>query len=220
MIDLNDVGTPKARHDLAAVKDRLAATAGDWLPGIFPEARLARDRRSLRCADLSGRPPRKEGSCTIHLDGPYAGWGFDYATGENAGPIDLIAQATGLCDGALFDEAARIAGMDHPAPRNAPRAKPDHTGEIARLVDGAQPLAGTPGETYLRTRGLADPGCPDLLFHPDLPDFDTRRGSILTRRQHPAGPHPEVKPLSRDAQGLGRLGLAPAGLLQGGAQQR
>ncbi|SNR52017.1 hypothetical protein [Paracoccus sediminis] len=34
MIDLNDVGTPKARHDLAAVKDRLAATAGDWLPGI------------------------------------------------------------------------------------------------------------------------------------------------------------------------------------------
>ena len=44
MIDLNDVGTPKARHDLAAVKDRLAATAGDWLPGIFPEARIARDR--------------------------------------------------------------------------------------------------------------------------------------------------------------------------------
>lgn len=70
MIDLNEVATPKARHDLAAVKDRLAATANDWLPGIFPEARLARDRRSLRCADLSGRPPRKEGSCTIHLEGP------------------------------------------------------------------------------------------------------------------------------------------------------
>ncbi|MFN3578351.1 MAG: toprim domain-containing protein, partial [Tabrizicola sp.] len=164
------------RHDLAAVKDRLAATAGDWLPGIFPEARLARDRRSLRCADLSGRPPRKEGSCTIHLDGPYAGWGFDYATGESAGPIDLIAQATGLSDGALFDEAARIAGMDRPAPRSAPRPKPDHSTEVARLVDGAQPLAGTVGEAYLRARGLGDPGCPDLLFHPDLPDFDTRRG--------------------------------------------
>lgn len=176
MIDLNDVATPKARHDLAAVKDRLAATAGDWLPGIFPEARLARDRRSLRCADLSGRPPRKEGSCTIHLDGPYAGWGFDYATGESAGPIDLIAQATGLSDGALFDEAARIAGMDRPAPRSLPRPKPDHSTEVARLVDGAQPLAGTVGEAYLRARGLTDPGCPDLLFHPDLPDFDTRRG--------------------------------------------
>lgn len=176
MIDLNDVATPKARHDLAAVKDRLSATAGDWLPGIFPEARLARDRRSLRCADLSGRPPRKEGSCTVHLDGPYAGWGFDYATGESAGPIDLIAQATGLSDGALFDEAARIAGMDRPAPRSAPRPKPDHSTEVARLVDGAQPLAGTVGEAYLRARGLTDPGCPDLLFHPDLPDFDTRRG--------------------------------------------
>ncbi len=176
MIDLNDVPTPKARHDLAAVKDRLAATAGDWLPGIFPEARLARDRRSLRCADLSGRPPRKEGSCTIHLDGPYAGWGFDYATGESAGPIDLIAQATGLSDGALFDEAARIAGMDRPAPRSLPRPKPDHSTEVARLVDGAQPLAGTVGEAYLHARGLGDPGCPDLLFHPDLPDFDTRRG--------------------------------------------
>lgn len=176
MIDLNDVATPKARHDLAAVKDRLAATAGDWLPGIFPEARLTRDRRSLRCADLSGRPPRKEGSCTIHLDGPYAGWGFDYATGESAGPIDLIAQATGLSDGALFDEAARIAGMDRPAPRSLPRPRPDHSTEVARLVDGAQPLAGTVGEAYLRARGLGDPGCPDLLFHPDLPDFDTRRG--------------------------------------------
>lgn len=176
MIDLNDVATPKARHDLAAVKDRLAATAGDWLPGIFPEARLARDRRSLRCADLSGRPPRKEGSCTIHLDGPYAGWGFDYATGESAGPIDLIAQATGLSDGALFDEAARIAGMDRPAPRSAPRLKPDHSTEVARLVDGAQPLSGTEGEAYLLARGLTDPGCQDLLFHPDLPDFDTRRG--------------------------------------------
>ena len=176
MIDLNDVATPKARHDLVAVKDRLAATAGDWLPGIFPEARLTRDRRSLRCADLSGRPPHKEGSCTIHLDGPYAGWGFDYATGESAGPIDLIAQATGLSDGALFDEAARIAGMGRPIPRSAPRPKPDHSTEVARLVDGAQPLAGTVSETYLRARGLTDPGCPDLLFHPDLPDFDTRRG--------------------------------------------
>jgi putative DNA primase/helicase len=180
MIDLNDIAVPKTRHDLAAVKERLASTAADWLPGLFPEARLARDRRSLRCADLSGRPPRKEGSCTIHLDGPYAGWGFDYATGERAGPIDLIAQATGLCDGALFDEAARLAAMDNPAPRptlpSPLRARPDHSAEIARLVGGAVPIAGTPGETYLRARRLSDPGSPDLLFHPDLPDFDSCRG--------------------------------------------
>ena len=176
MIDLNDVATSTPRHDLAAVRDRLAITANDWLPRLFPEAQLARDRRALRCADLSGRAPRKDGSCTIHLDGPYAGWGFDYATGERAGPIDLIAQATGLSDAALFDEAARIAGMDHPAPRSAPRPKPDHSAEIARLIDGAVPLAGSVGEDYLRTRGLSDPASPDLMFHPDLADFETKRG--------------------------------------------
>ena len=176
MIDLNDVATSTPRHDLAAVRDRLAITANDWLPRLFPEAQLARDRRALRCADLSGRAPRKDGSCTIHLDGPYAGWGFDYATGERAGPIDLIAQATGLSDAALFDEAARIAGMDHPAPRSALRPKPDHSAEIARLVAGAVPLAGSVGEDYLRARGLSDPASPDLMFHPDLADFETKRG--------------------------------------------
>jgi hypothetical protein len=121
---------------------RVAATGGDWLPGICPEGRLTRDHRRLRCADLSSRPRHKEGSRTIHLDGPNTGWGFDHTTGESAGPIDLIAQATGPSDGAFFDEAARIAGMDRPAPRSLPRPKPDHSSEVARLVDGAQPLAG------------------------------------------------------------------------------
>ena len=36
MIDLNDIAVPKTRHDLAAVKERLACTAADWLPGLFP----------------------------------------------------------------------------------------------------------------------------------------------------------------------------------------
>ena len=76
MIDLNDVFSPPARHDLRAIKDRLADTAGDWLPALFPEAQLTHDRRALRCADLTGRPAQKEGSCILHLDGPYAGWGL------------------------------------------------------------------------------------------------------------------------------------------------
>lgn len=182
MIDLNNIPAPKTHHDLAAVRERLASTAADWLPVLFPQARLARDRRSLRCADLTGRPSRKDGSCTIHLAGPYAGWGFDYATGERAGPIDLIGYATGLSDAALFDEAARLAGMNHPvavpARTSTERTQADHSAEIARLVGGAVPVAGTPGEAYLRGRGLSDPGSPDLLFHPDLPDFDSRRGWV------------------------------------------
>ena len=60
MIDLNDVWQPPVRFDLAAVREQLMATAPDWLPGLFPRARLSPDRKTLRCADLSGRPPRKE----------------------------------------------------------------------------------------------------------------------------------------------------------------
>jgi hypothetical protein len=159
------------------VRRRLAATARDWLPQLFPHARLSADKKTLRCADLSGRPPRKEGSCVIHLEGRFAGWGFDYATGESAGPIDLIYHATGLTNGALFEEAARLARMDRPAPPSRPTpAKPDHSLEVVRILDGCRPLAGTPAETYLQGRGLADPGCPDLLFHPDLTDYDGCRG--------------------------------------------
>ena len=54
--------------------------------------------------------------------------------------------------------------------------KPTHDLEIARILGGVQPLAGTIGETYLRHRGVGDPGSPDLLFHDDLADFDSRRG--------------------------------------------
>ncbi len=177
MIDLNDVWQPPVRFDLAAVRDRLAATAADWLPTLFPDARASPDRKTLRCADLSGRPPRNEGSCVIHLQGPRAGWGYDHATGESAGPIDLIHHATGLSTFALFEEAARLARVDALAPPRRPSApKTSHALEVARILDGCQPIAGTVAEAYLRSRGLTDPGSPDLLFHPDLTDYEARRG--------------------------------------------
>jgi predicted P-loop ATPase len=176
MIDLNDIWTPPARIDLAAVKAQLAATASDWLPALYPQARLSPDRRTLRCADLSGRPPRKEGSCVLHLDGPYAGWGFDFSTGERAGPVDLIYHGTGLTDGALFEEAARLARMERMVPPRPARPKVDYTLEVRRILDGCMPLAGSTAEAYLRGRGLSDPASPDLLYHPDLTDYDGARG--------------------------------------------
>jgi len=177
VIDLNDVWQPPVRYDLDAVRERLSATAADWLPSLFPQARVSSDRRTLRCADLSGRPPRKDGSCIIHLRGPRSGWGYDHATGESAGPIDLIHHATGLHDIALFEEAARLAQLDRPAPpRTASLSKPDHAHEIARILDGCLPLASSVAEIYLQSRGLRDPGSPDLAFNPDLADFESRRG--------------------------------------------
>ena len=177
IIDFNDIWQPPARYDLDEIRYRLAATARDWLPQLFPRARLSADKKTLRCADLSGRPPRNEGSCVIHLEGRFAGWGFDYATGESAGPIDMVYHGTGTSGTALFEEAARWARMDRPAPPPRPvPPKPDHSLEIARILAGCQPLAGTAAETYLQRRGLRDPGCADLLFHPDLTDYATCRG--------------------------------------------
>jgi predicted P-loop ATPase len=177
VIDLNDVFVPAARHDLNAIKARLAATARDWLPPLFPEAKLTHDKRAMRCADLSGRRSRGEGSCIIHLDGPYAGWGFDFATGERAGPIDMIYHATGMSECRLFDEAARLARLERDLPaRPAAPARPDHSLEIRRILDGCGPLVGSLADTYLTSRGLRDPNASDLLFHPDLTDYDSRRG--------------------------------------------
>jgi len=176
-IDLNDAGLAPVRRDLAEVRRRLADTAKEWLPALFPNARRAPDGRTLRCADLSGRAPRGEGSCVIHLEGRFAGWGFDHATGESAGPIDMVYHATGAPEPRLFDEAARLARMDRPAP--PPRAaehRPDHSHEVARILAACVPLAGSSAEAYLRGRGLTLPDSPDLLFHPDLADFESRRG--------------------------------------------
>jgi putative DNA primase/helicase len=177
MIDLNEVWQPPARYDLNAIRERLCATAADWLPAYFPHALMSADRKTLRCADLSGRAPRGEGSCVIHLRGPRAGWGFDHATGESAGPIDLIHHSTGMSGAAMFEQAAREARLDRPASPAPPRTVAvDHSHEIARIIAGCTPIAGTPAQRYLAARGLEDPGCPDLLFNDDLGDFDTKRG--------------------------------------------
>lgn len=176
MIDLNDVWQPSVRFDLDAVRDRLSATAPDWLPELFPRGLLSSDRATLRCADLSGRAPRKEGSCVIHLRGPRAGWGYDHATGESAGPIDLIHHATGLANAALFEEAARIARLGRPEPPRPSAPRSGHGREVARILEGCQPLAGSVAQAYLQSRGLNDPASPDLLFHPDLTDYEAKRG--------------------------------------------
>lgn len=176
-LDLNEAEAAPARWDLDEVRRRLAETARDWLPGLFPAARKSADGKTLRCADMSGRAPRGEGSCVIHLEGRFAGWGVDHATGENAGPIDMVHHGTGLKDARLFAEAARLARMDLPASRGRPpEPRPDHSREVNRILEGCQPIAGTIAETYLRSRGLDVSDSPDLLFHPDLADFETKRG--------------------------------------------
>src|SRR5581483_3142163 len=151
MIDLNEVWRPPVRYDLGEIRERLSATAAEWLPPLFPHARMSPDRKTLRCADLSGRPPRNEGSCVIHLRGPRAGWAYDHATGECAGPIDVIHHGTGLTPPRLFEQAARYARLDRPVLVRPAPPTPDHSHEVARILAGCAPLAGTVAEQYLHT---------------------------------------------------------------------
>ncbi|MBB4287682.1 VapE domain-containing protein [Roseospira goensis] len=181
-IDLNDTAPPPPpRINLRDVKDRLQASAHDWVPMLFPAGRLTPDRRALRLANLGGDAPRGHGSAEIRLAGRWAGYGRDWATDDRADPIELIGWATGLCNGDLYAEAARVAGLtpDAPKPRKAAPPSPparDTTADARRVVKNCQPLGGTVAEAYLKARGLSDPGSPDLVFTPDMTDRASRTG--------------------------------------------
>ncbi|MDZ4135606.1 MAG: P-loop ATPase, partial [Paracoccaceae bacterium] len=182
VIDLNDVRplhSQQDRYDLDLIVQRLRDAADDWVPRLFPRGRRLGDE--WRLANIRGDAPRKMGSCVITLRGPRAGDWIDFDGNHGGGPISAIEEATGLDGRALIAEAAEIAGVAPGAAERLvsptpPAARRDPTHEIARLIAGALPLAGSLGDAYLRARSLSDPGCPDLLCHPDLPDFDTRRG--------------------------------------------
>lgn len=186
MIDFNDAPEQimpgeareqSPRHDTAAINAALSRNLS-WVEQCFPNGRISRDRKTWCMADWTGRAPTKEGSCKISLAGPDAGKGFDFSTNEGEDPIGAIGRATGLRGRELLDEAARLAGTApaaSPAKRPAPK-KRDTAQDIANILAGAEPLAGTLGEHYLSTRKLAAPDSADLLFHPDLTDFDAKRG--------------------------------------------
>jgi phage/plasmid primase-like uncharacterized protein len=206
MLDLNDVcARPPAGFDLDEIRHRLQATAPFWVPSLFPNGRMSFDRKTLRCANLYGDPPRKEGSVSIELTGPYAGWGSDYATNETVGPIDLIGYATGKTGRDLFEEAARIAGMPFPAVETKPQQKKDRSNKISFVLDHCKPSPGTLVDVYLASRGLKNPGCADLLFHADLTHFEERRG------------FPAMVAIARDASGAPTGGIHRTYLRDDGA---
>lgn len=209
MLDFNiDADPPSVPHgvghDLEAIRAALRASAADWVPRYFPHGRVQPDRRAIRCANLGGDPPRKGGSAVINLTGRHAGSGVDFGTGETAGPIDLLGHATGLTGAALFEEAARVAGLS-PEPirqsrqssifreMSGPETRPgiasadtralpippdpdQRARDVARILRSCGPLPGSLAEVYLRGRGLGLPDTPDLLASEDLTDHATLRG--------------------------------------------
>ncbi|WP_198370259.1 DUF7146 domain-containing protein [Roseomonas rosulenta] len=179
MIDLNDAATAPARYDLEAIVQRLRDTAHAWVQGLFPNGRRLGDE--WRLANIQGAPPRRSGSCVIMLRGEHAGDWHDFDGGDGGGPLSTLAHGTGLADRALFAHAAGMTGWtgEGPArqePPSAPKPERDASRDISFIREHAQPIQGTAAERYLVSRGLVVPDGADLLFHPDLANFETRAG--------------------------------------------
>ena len=107
MIDLSEIrplGPAPAHYDLDAVIAGLRATAASWVPQHFPNGR--REGGEWRLADISGRAPRKQGSCVIALEGERAGDWIDFDDNQGGGPLSTLEHATGLTGRALIEYAA------------------------------------------------------------------------------------------------------------------
>lgn len=139
-------------------------------------------------ADISGRAPRKEGSCVIDLTGDNAGCWHEWDDNSGGRPLSTLQNGTGLGGRALFKRAAEICGIRRPngkavnghihrvarqgdAAERKAREKAEEirkAHEADRIWSQCQPIAGTIVAAYLQSRGLRDPGCRDL-GHCDYP---------------------------------------------------
>ncbi len=188
MIDLNDVAParPDERYDLHGIVDELRRTAASWVPRHFPNGR--RDGHEWRLGAIDGRPPRKQGSCVIALDGAKAGDWIDFDGSGSGGPLSALEHAIGLTGRDLFAYASELTGVAGAsagtrarenvtaATRSSAARETAVATEIRHILARAAPLAGTVAETWLRSRGLAVPASDDLRFAPDLTHFDTKTG--------------------------------------------
>ncbi|OYW53872.1 MAG: ATPase [Hyphomicrobium sp. 32-62-53] len=186
VIDFNDVEPARlqrpAHYDIDLIVRRLRETAEIWVPRLFPNGRRHGDE--WRLANIRGDAPRKNGSCVISLKGPHAGDWHEFDGEQGGGPISAIQQATDLDGAALIRAAAEIAGVVQGAPqRRAPAAsavpppsKRDAASEIAHILSGAAPIAGTAADRYLAGRGVVLPTGADLQFHSDLTHWETKSG--------------------------------------------
>ena len=101
---------------------------------------------------------------------------------QGGGPLSALEYSTGLTGRDLYAYAAELVGIgasEAPSPPvkvTPSRSAKDATREIEIILSRAGPVAGTAAERYLASRALPVPACADLLFHPDLTHWETRRG--------------------------------------------
>lgn len=184
-ISVHDTSPQQSNQDQDFDTKELAARLGEcvdeWVPVYFPNAR--RTPEAWRLADISGRAPRKDGSCLIDRRGVNAGcWKEFGPEGGGGGPLDTLLRGAGVPFGKeLLALATNITRTMPRAPRHSNghdrEAKARHNlNEAETAWAQAVPIAGTLGQTYLLARGIdfIPPG--DLRYHDNLTFWETRTG--------------------------------------------
>ncbi|MBX9745281.1 MAG: toprim domain-containing protein [Hyphomonadaceae bacterium] len=119
---------------------------------------------------VGDRRNAKGRSLYLRLQGPIGGKGArgkwtDGATGEHGDLLDIIASAVGAdrhLDALI--EAERFLSVCRPLPASNNQQR---DAAATRLFAAAEPISGTPAETYIHSRGIECPVTPDALrYHP------------------------------------------------------
>lgn len=201
-------------RDAAELSRRLARDAEAVCRHYLPNGR--RQGQYWTVGDARNTPGR---SMFVRLKGPEAGPGAaghwtDAATAEHGDLLDVIRESCGLTSfGDVADEARRFLSLPrvapvrpaHPIPSRAAMGSPE---AARRLIAMAQPILGTPVETYLAGRGIAqvhDAGA--LRYHPRC-YYRPDDGTVAQRRPAMIA---SVTDLQGRITGAHRTWLAPDG---------
>jgi hypothetical protein len=161
---------------------------------------------------------------------PRKGTFFDHEANEGGGVLALVQRFTGLTGREALDWIGLPPDDQDHAPRRAPKPdrRPDpqteadardRTARAMRIWSEARPLAGSPAETYLRSRGCILPPDPDVLrFHPRCPRGRDRLPAMIARMTDPETNRPVgVHRTFIRPDGSGKADVTPAKQMLGNA---
>jgi putative DNA primase/helicase len=155
----------------------LRPTADRWVRDIFPNGKLVDG--AWRVADISGRAPRKQGSCVIELEGEAAGSYYDHSFKKGNDAVGTVADRFELSGLDVLKKAAEIAEQyggrinGHASLPRRSKSASDHKLDAAHEVARSVPIPGTLAATYFSARGLPLPVCDDLRFSADCTHWET-----------------------------------------------
>lgn len=207
MLDLNDARR-YGEFDRDVIEEALRLHAAKWVPLVFPHGRREPEAEGIgwRVADISGRAPRKLGSCRIWLTGEHAGDWYEFEHNHGGQILSTIKEHYQLADGEAVYKAIEILEQIHCNFADI-EIKPKTNGHDTRKEaqglkrageywDQAKPLPGTLGETYWQNRlGIELPPAaydrdPDMQFIDFATNWDlgsVGTPSIINRFRHPNG---------------------------------